>query len=168
MTSFAKERGGEIIAMAPNIKLLLWLVGLLLVSLWCQGSLNASSYTSTSQESVSILSTGSASTQRELETTVLNELLRKEKRSPIREDEFWLTETDAAVLPFDVDYVPPDALWGELEPMWSCNDNATRTKKLIFVNIVRTEALAFQELLSSYASSCRAGFISTGKSDTFW
>ena len=167
MTSTSK-RGSEkslFLDMAPaNAKYFLCLTGLLLVSFWFQGSLDASSYSLDEQGSsgATILS---SSSQRGLETTT-NSFAKQKIRTPIRQDEFWLTESDAAVLPFDVEFSPPDASWGRLEPMWRCNDDSERSKKLIFVNIVRTEALEFQQLLSSYASSCRAGFVSTGEQDT--
>lgn len=115
-----------------------------------------------SQESIIMMA---AASQRGLETSATTNL-RKEQRTPIREDEFWLIETDIAELPFEVDFTPPDDSYGNIKPLWSCDDpNASegRAKKLVFVNVVRTEALDVLQLLSSYASSCHAGFVSTGK-----
>lgn len=87
---------------------------------------------------------------------------RPERRIPVTRDEFWIKDSDTVTLPFEVDYVPPDDSWGKVEPMWNCR-TVDRSKKLVFVNIVRSEARAVQELLSSYASSCHAGFLSVGK-----
>jgi hypothetical protein len=84
-----------------------------------------------------------------------------EQRIPVSRDEFWMKETDAVTLPFEVDYVPPDDAWGKVEPMWTCS-TVERPKKLVFVNMVRSEASAVQDLISSYAASCHAGFMSVG------
>ena len=86
----------------------------------------------------------------------------EEQRVPLRPDEFWVTDSDNVTLPFELDYVPPDETWGKVEPMWNCTTR-NRSKKLVFVHVVRSEAMVVQDLLSSYASACHAGFMSVGR-----
>ena len=143
--------------MATNIKHMFMLVGILVVSFLSQAP-------SDPVDNAPLLSSASvASFQRELEVDDFSSR-NLENRTPIREDEFWLTESDSAVLPFEVAFVPPDDKYGALEPMWKCDEGEeSRSKKLIFVNVVRSEAMAVQDLLATYAASCHAGFVSTGK-----
>lgn len=96
---------------------------------------------------------------------------RPENRTPPLYDEFWLTASDMAILPFDVDFEGLDDSYGTIQPAAYCNEhNATEggsPTKIIFSHVVRTEASWVQDFLSAYASSCHAGFVSTG-TFLFW
>lgn len=90
---------------------------------------------------------------------------KEEQRNPVEADEFWLLDDESAFLPFAVDFVPPDESYGKFQPLSYCKQqNATRTindhaTKIVFVQIVRTEAFWVQDFLKTYASSCHAGFV---------
>lgn len=98
----------------------------------------------------------------------------KEQRTLVQYDEFWLTESEQAYLPFDIHYTPSGENYGSLEPAWTetdCsapssekNDDESQSnkKKIVFVHMVRTLGDALHNALASYASSCRAGIAYPG------
>lgn len=129
------------------------LVFLLGVSAWYQGAVN----------STLNLTTSLILQQRGLKVEEEFPDRRIEQRNFVRNDEFWLTESEHAFLPFDVEYLPPREDWGVLEKVWSCSDpdaSKGRSTKLIFVHIVHSGGDFIHELLDSYASTCEAGFAS--------
>ena len=153
--------------MTQPTKYLLGLSAVLLFSLYFQSSIDSPA---SSSDILSLQLLGSKKRGLELELEVEGTIgpRRPEVRKPIRTDEFWLTESDYAYLPFEINFVPPDDSCGKLQPVWSCHDpNVTstvgRSKKLVYVHPVRTEADLITDLISSYATSCHAGYASTGK-----
>ena len=160
------KSGNDLLTMVPT-KYLLAVFALFLVSVFYQGSVYPED---------SFLSSGSGSnnnySDRALDIVFdgnVYDSRKKEQRIPIEPGEFWLTESDNAVLPFDVYFTPPDESYGKLETLPSCNNdkhNATKgakPTKIIFAHVVRTEAFRVHDFLASYASSCHAGFASAGK-----
>ncbi|CAB9519024.1 expressed unknown protein [Seminavis robusta] len=127
-----------------NVRLLFLLVCAVLISLHLQGDSSSHS---------ELFSSTSAPPQEDFSNR------RDEQRKSLRRDEFWLIDSDTVILPFDVDYTPPDDSFGSFDPLWSCDDEE-RPKKLVFVNIVRSDAMRVQELLKNYAKQCHAGFLS--------
>lgn len=161
MDTATSHRGSFLFTMTPP-KCIILLSGILLVSLCVQSYLDSS----TEQETLSFLSNPPRGL--EIGGDIIMLRRKKERRIPVKEDEFWLTDSDTAILPFDIDFEAPDSPYGELHPIPSCDStNATgeRPKKLIFVHVVRTEAFLVHDLLSSYANSCHAGYAVAGKSN---
>jgi len=93
------------------------------------------------------------------------ETRREENRTILALDEFWLPDTKhQSTLPFALDFTPPDDSWGAFEPQNNCPSSSSLgfPTKIVFCNIVRTEADWVQDFLRSYASTCHAGYASVG------
>ena len=136
-------------------KYLLWISGLFLATVWYQASFSSKTLDE-SDRALDVLFDGNVYENR-----------LAENRTPPLYDEFWLTESDMAILPFDVDFEGLDDSYGTIQPAAYCNEHNDGAEggsptKIIFSHVVRTEASWVQEFLSSYASSCHAGFVSTG------
>ena len=130
-------------------------VGLIVLSsFWFQGSLDTPPET--------LLSNFLSNFQEQQRGLEIDEFAGRsaEQRNPVRMDEFWLTESEQAYLPFDIEYTPPDEHWGKLQREWSCSDPKAEkghAKKIIFIHVVRTLGDVIHDFLVSYASSCKAG-----------
>jgi len=94
----------------------------------------------------------------------------EENRIPIKPGEFWVTDEDEAIPPFPVNFTPPNDSWGSFETLPHCSIDYADSRdgfptKVVFVNVVRTEANWVQDFLTSYASTCHAGYASVGMSN---
>lgn len=169
----------------PTVNITVALSAILLVSLYFQGTLESPTAI-TSHDALFFSSSSSNKNNPNFRTLapdvdvedVLSKYRLPERRTPLRKDEFWLTESESAYLPFDIDFVRPGDEFGKLDRLeWSCsqaNDNcgdsrkisgrvSGQKRKLIFVHPVRTEAFVVHDLISSYALYCPAGYASVGQ-----